>query len=70
MLLRYISVTTFSYTDPFLNRISLDWNSRGNAMTNDKKIIDVTTSIDRDCRSFTKEKVCKKKKAVCKNAVS
>ena len=29
-------------------------------MTNDKKIIDVTASLDRDCLSFTKEKVCQK----------
>ena len=38
----YISVTAFTYTDLFLERISLERESRGSAMTNHKKLIDVT----------------------------
>ena len=57
MQLHYISVTAFSYTDLFLELISLEWDSRGSAMTNRKKVIDVTASLDRSCLSFTKEKV-------------
>ena len=37
--LHYIPVTAFSYTDLFLDRISLEWDSRGSAMTNHKKLI-------------------------------
>ena len=57
MQLHYISVTAFSYTDLFLERISLEWDSRGSAMTNHKKVIDVTASLDGSCLSFTKENV-------------
>ena len=55
--LHNIPVTTFSYTDLFLDRIFLEWDSHGNAMTNHKKLIDVTASLDRNCLSVTKEKV-------------
>ena len=57
MQLHYIPVKAFSLTDLFLDRISLEWDFRGSAMTNDKKLIDVTASLDRNCLSFTKEKV-------------
>ena len=40
-----------------LYRISLRCDSRGSAMTNHKKLIDVTPSLDRDCLPFTKEKI-------------
>lgn len=41
--LRYIPVTAFFLQiDLFLDRISLKWHSRGSAMTNYKKLIDVT----------------------------
>ena len=43
--------------DLFLDRISLEWDSRGSAMTNHKKLNDVTWSLDRNCLTFTKEKV-------------
>ena len=56
MQLRNIPVAAFSNTNLFLDRISLD--SRGSAMTNHKKPIDVTASLDRNCLSqFTKETV-------------
>ena len=48
MQLHYIPVTAFSKTDLFLDRIFLEWDSRGSAMTNHKKLVDVT---------FTKGKV-------------
>ena len=57
MQLHYISVTTFSLTDLFLDRISSELDSCGSAMTNHKTLIDVTASLDRNCLSFTKEKV-------------
>ena len=61
MQLHYIPVTAFSQTyfhsDLFLDRNSLEWDSHGSAMTNHKKLIDVTASLDRNCLSFTKEKV-------------
>ena len=53
----YISVTAFSQTDLFLNRIYFDWDSRGSATTNHKTLNDVTALLDRNCLSFTKEKV-------------
>ena len=34
-----------------------EWDSRGSVMTNHKKLIDVTVSLDRKCPSFTKEMV-------------
>ena len=57
MQLHYIPVTAFSYTDLFLDRISSELDSHGSAMTNHKTLIDVTASLDRNCLSFTKEKV-------------
>ena len=57
MQLHYTSVTAFSYTDLFLERISLEWDSRASAMTNHKTLINVTASLDRSCFSFAKEKV-------------
>ena len=57
MQLNHIPVTAFSETDLFLDRIYFEWDSRGSAMTNHKKRIDVTASLDRNCLSFTKEKV-------------
>ena len=58
MQLRNIPVAAFSNTNLFLDRISLEWDSRGIAMTNHKKPIDVTASLDRNCLSqFTKETV-------------
>ena len=41
----------------FLDRISQEWDSRGSAMSNHKKLIDDTASLDRNCLSFTKENV-------------
>ena len=40
----------------FLDRISQEWDSRGSDMTNHKKLIDITASLDRNFLSFTKEK--------------
>ena len=57
MQLNYIPVMAFSYTDLFLDRISSELDSHGSAMTNHKTLIDVTASLDRNCLSFTKEKV-------------
>ena len=42
MQLHYISVTAFSSTDLFLDRIYFEWDSRGSAITNHKTLIDVT----------------------------
>ena len=56
MQLHYNSFMAFSYADLFLERISLEWDFRGSAMTNHKKLIDVTASLDRSYLSFTKEK--------------
>ena len=53
----YIPVTAFSLTDLLLEQISLEWDSRGSAMTNHKKLNDVTASLDRNCVTFTKENV-------------
>ena len=55
--LHYIPVTAFSWTDLFLDRISMEGDSRGNAMTNHKTLIDVTALLDRNCLFFTREKV-------------
>ena len=57
MQLNYTPVTTFSQTDLVLDRIFLERNSRGSAMNNHKKLIDVTESLDLNCLSFTKEEV-------------
>ena len=57
MQLHYISVTAFSLTDLFLDRIYFERDSRGSAITNHKTLIDVTALLDRNCLSFTKEKV-------------
>ena len=57
MQLHRIPVTAFSWTDLFLDRISLERDSRVSEMTNHKKLIDVTASLDRNCLSFTKENV-------------
>ena len=56
----YIPVMAFSYTDLFLDRISLELDFHGSAMANHKTLIDVTASLDRNCLSFTKEKVHQK----------
>ena len=42
MLLHYVPVAAFSDTDLYFDRISLEWDSRGGAMTKQKKLIDVT----------------------------
>ena len=55
--LHYISATAFSSTDLFLDRIYFDWDSRGSAITYHKTLIDVAALLDRNCLSFTKEKV-------------
>ena len=47
-------------TDLFFDRISLEWDPRGSAMTNHKKPIDATASPDRSGLSFTKERAYKK----------
>ena len=57
MQLNYIPVTAFSSTDLFLDRIYFEWDSGGSAITNNKTLIDVTASLDRNYLSFTKEKV-------------
>ena len=57
MQLNYIPVTAFSQTDLFLERIYFEWDSRGSAITNHKTLIDVTTLLNRNCPSVTKEKV-------------
>ena len=57
MQLHYIPVTAFSWIDLFLDRIYFEWDSRGSAITNHKRPIDVNASLDRNCLSFTKEKV-------------
>ena len=49
MQLHYIPVTAFSLTDLLLEQISLEWDSRGSAMTNHK--------IEKNCVTFKKEKV-------------
>ena len=56
MQLHYISVTAFSWTDLFLNRIYFEWDSRGSAITNHKTLIDVTALLDRNCLSLHKRK--------------
>ena len=43
-------------TDLFLERISLEWDSLGSAMTNHKKLIDVTASLDQNCFSLKEQK--------------
>ena len=56
--LRYIPVTVISQTsDLFLNRNSLEGDSRGSAMANHKKIIDAAVSLNKNCLPFAKEKV-------------
>ena len=57
MELNYISVSAFSYTDLFLDLIYFEWDSCESAITNHKTLIDVTASLDRNCLSFTNEKV-------------
>jgi len=52
----YFPVTAFSQTDLFLDRISSELDSHESAMTNQKTLIDVTASLDRNCL-FIKEKV-------------
>ena len=47
-----------SYTDIFLDQISFERDFREKAVTNHKKLIDDTASLDRNCLSLTKEKVC------------
>ena len=62
--LHYIPVAAFSQTDLFLDRISLELDSRGSAMANHKKLIDVTASLNRKCLSSNT-----KNRSVCKNAM-
>ena len=57
MQLNYIPVTAFSQTDLFLDLSYFEWDSRGNATPNHKALIDLIASLDRNCLSFTKEKV-------------
>ena len=57
MQLHYIPVTAFSETDSFLDRDSSELDSHGSAITNHKTLIDVTATLDRNCLSFTKEKL-------------
>ena len=64
-----IPVTAFSYTDLFLDRISLEWDTRESAMIDHKKIIDVTASLNRNYFSFTKAKMTSDR-SVSKNAVT
>ena len=56
MQLHDIPVPAFSLTDLLPDLISLEWDSRGTVMTNHKKLIDVTASLDQNCLSFTKRK--------------
>ena len=39
-----------------LDRTCVEWDSRGSAMTNHKKLIDVTASLDRNCPLFHEKK--------------
>jgi len=55
MQLHYIPTRRFY--KPIYFRISLELDSRGSAMTNHNKLIDVTASMVRNYLSFTKEKV-------------
>ena len=55
MQLYYIPVTAISLTELFLDRISLECDSRGSGMTCHKKLIDVTAPLGRNSLSFTKE---------------
>ena len=57
MQLHYIPVTAFPQYDLFLARICLEWDSRGSAMTNHMKLIDVTASQGRNCLSLAKQKI-------------
>ena len=57
MELHFIPVTAISKTDLFLDIISSELDSHTSGMTNHKTLIDVTASLDRNCLSFTKEKV-------------
>ena len=59
MKLRYIPVKAFLQIDLFLDRISLEWDSRGSGMTPITRnlIIDLNASLDRNCLSLTKEKM-------------
>ena len=70
MQLHYIPVTAFSYTDLFLDRISLEWDSRGSAMTSHKKLIDVNASLDRNCESLSQKKRFTKSSSVYKNVAT
>ena len=69
MQLHYISVTAFSETDIFLDGIPLEYDSRGSAMTNHKKLIDVTASLERNCLYLEKKRYTKNR-SVCKNTVT
>ena len=52
--LHYIPVTAFSGVHLFLDWISLEWDSRESVMTNYKKLVNVTASLDRNYLSFKK----------------
>ena len=69
MQVHYIPVIAFSLADLFLERISLEWDFHGSAMTSHKKLIDVSASLDQNCLSFTLEKYTKNR-SVCENAVT
>ena len=47
----------FVFIGLYLDRISREWDSRGSAMTSHKKLTDVTAAMNRNCLSFTKEKL-------------
>ena len=57
MQLHYIPVTAFSQSDLILDPISREWDSRGTAMANHNKLVDIIASLDQNWLSFTKEKV-------------
>ena len=58
MQLHYIPVSASVFIESYIHGLNFPgMSSSGSAMTNRKKPIDVTQSLDRNCPSFTKEKV-------------
>lgn len=57
---RSIQLHDILKTDLILEWISQEWDSRESAMASYKKLIDVPVSLNRNCHSFTKEKVYQK----------
>ena len=49
----------YTHVTAFIRRISLEWNSRGSAMTNHKKLIDVTVLLDWNCFLSQKKRFLK-----------